>query len=336
MQSNLSEIIDSIIIPSDNNPLLPEFPSDNPKFPATKTYQVNVPGFKSVWLKDESTNPTGTHKDRMAWEVVVSYKEILKQCLKNNSQIPQMSIISSGSAALALQYAFNKYNLPNLKVLFDVNINPRTIQQLKSIGVETYLTDLSIKQLNWQNILELTNNIDGIDITSNKALNSNNVLYDWLSYEIINQTPDYCFIPFGSGGLYENILNIVKKECIHKVKDPRLSADIQKVKKCNFIGAGINNLNSKAATKLYAKFTPYISCNQHWLRFYRLSEYCGKKSDILFLQEKYLDKAIEIANDNQLTFEPSGIAGLGIMLQLQDKIDTSKKMLVVNTGKSKI
>ena len=61
-----------IIVASENDPLRPEFPADDPKFPATPTYQINVPGFSDVWIKDESYNPTGTHKDRMAWEIIVT------------------------------------------------------------------------------------------------------------------------------------------------------------------------------------------------------------------------------------------------------------------------
>ena len=62
-----SEILKSIVVASENNPKKPEFPPNNPKFPATPTYKIKVPRFTNVWLKDESINPTGTHKDRMAW-----------------------------------------------------------------------------------------------------------------------------------------------------------------------------------------------------------------------------------------------------------------------------
>ncbi len=73
------EILDSIKVPSENNPSKPEFPPDRPRFPATPTFKIEVPGFSNVWIKDESVNPTGTHKDRMAWEMVVSYRRLLVQ-----------------------------------------------------------------------------------------------------------------------------------------------------------------------------------------------------------------------------------------------------------------
>jgi len=36
------KILDSIIVRSDNDPSNPEFPADDPKFPATPTYQIEV------------------------------------------------------------------------------------------------------------------------------------------------------------------------------------------------------------------------------------------------------------------------------------------------------
>jgi cysteine synthase len=206
-------ILNSIIIASDNDPNRPEFPADDPKFPATPTYQVHIPGFDNVWIKDESCNPTGTHKDRMAWEIVVTYRDFL--LAKQNGQITNallpMSIISSGSAALAIQTQFIKYNLPNLKVLVDIRTNPVIIESLIKIGCEVYETDLGKKPFNSKDILALTHNEKGFDITSSEALNPNTRFYDWLSYEIINSSPDYCFIPFGTGNLFENILNINRK-----------------------------------------------------------------------------------------------------------------------------
>src|SRR3989338_7237225 len=120
-----STILRSIQVASENDPSKPEFPPDNPKFPATPTYQIKVPGFTNVWLKDESSNPTGTHKDRMAWEIVVTYRDFLlaKKRGQVKSELPAMSIISSGSSAIAIQTQLKKYGLPNLRVLVDANID---------------------------------------------------------------------------------------------------------------------------------------------------------------------------------------------------------------------
>ena len=119
-------ILKSIVVGSENNPNNPEFPPDKPKFPATPTYKIEVPGFSNVWLKDESVNKySGTHKDRFAWEVVVLYRNFLlaKKLGQLKGKLPIFSIISSGSAAIAIGRMLKDYKLPKLKVLADLKIN---------------------------------------------------------------------------------------------------------------------------------------------------------------------------------------------------------------------
>lgn len=330
------KILESIKIGSENDPTHPEFPPDNPKFPATPIYQIKVPGFSNVWLKDESKNPTGTHKDRMAWEIVVTYRDFLlaKKRGTINGDLPQMSLISSGSAAIAVQTMFRKYNLPNLKILVNFDLDSELLSVLKKLGCEVYKTDLSRKPLLWKEILRLTHNPEGFDITSNEALDPTTRFYDWLSYEVINNSPDYCFIPFGTGNLFENILNINRKEVSTKHHDPRFQGEVEKLKDCNFIGATSNNPESKA-DKLYSPHLPFVHFDEQWIRLYRYAGYCGPESGVLSLEEKYLEEAMEIVTEQNIECEYSGIAGLAIMLQMKDKLPKNKKMLIVNTGKAK-
>lgn len=328
-------IYNKIKIASENNPKKPEFPSDNPKFPATPTYRIKVLDFKNIFLKDESYNPTGTHKDRMAWEIIVTYKNFLKSKKEGFlKKLPVMSIISSGSAAFAIQMQLKKYHLPCLKVLVDKNINPKIIFNLKKIGCKIYKTNLSLKKLSWQEILILTKNKEGIDITSNEALDPTNRFYDWLSYEIINNSPDYCFIPFGTGNLYENILNITKKEVCTKIHDPRFKGNINILKKCNFFGA-TTNYNLSLAEKLYSPHLPFVHFNEQWIKLYKSAGFVGHKSDVLIFKEKYLIKAINILESQGVCIEPSGAAGLALFLEMKEKIPKDKKILIVSTGKTK-
>lgn len=330
------EILDSIIVASENDPNRPEFPADNPKFPATPTYQIKVPGFDNVWLKDESENPTGTHKDRMAWEIVVTYRDFLlaKKRGQITGDLPSMSIISSGSAAVAIQSQLNKYKLPNLKVLVDNNLEPEIHEALKNIGCEIFKIDLGKEPFSWKEILKLTDNPDGFDITSSEALDPTTRFYDWLSYEILNNSPEYCFIPFGTGNLYENVLNINKKEVSTQNHDPRFQGDVKILRRCNFLGATTDNPKSKA-DKLYSPHLPFVHYDGQWIRMYRYAGFCGSESDVHLIKEKNLDKAIELAQSQGINFEPSGIGGLALMLQIQDKLPKHKKMLVVSTGKTK-
>jgi len=152
------KILRSIFVASENNPKKPEFPVNNPKFPATPTFKIKVPGFSNVWLKDESVNPTGTHKDRMAWEMVVSYRDFLlaKKRGQLKGALPKLSIISSGSAAIAIQTQLKRYGLPNLKVLADYNLDSEMLKAMKKLGCEIHETGLSTKPFNWKEILIVT------------------------------------------------------------------------------------------------------------------------------------------------------------------------------------
>jgi hypothetical protein len=330
-------ILQSIVVASDNDPLNPEFPPDDPKFPATPTYKIEVPGFSDVWLKDESYNPTGTHKDRMAWEIVVTYRDFLlaKKNGQTHGPLPSMSIISSGSAAVAIQYQLRKYKLPNLKVLVDENISKKHLERIEQLGCEIYKTDLSAKPLQWQEILALTHNPNGFDITSSEALDPTTRFYDWLSYEIINSSPDYCFLPFGSGHLFENILNINKREVSSKTHDPRFRGDVKKLRNCNFMGATTNDPHSKA-DKLYSPHLPFVHYDEQWMKLYRYAGFWGPESNVYVIQEKYLDKALELAQSLGINCEPSGIAGLALLLQIQPDVPKDKKILIVSTGCTRV
>lgn len=329
------KILNSIVVASENDPDQPEFPPGNPKFPATPTYRIKVPGFLNVWLKDESHNKTGTHKDRMAWEMIVTYKEFLKSKKAGKiKELPTLSILSSGSAAFAVQTQLKKYRLPSLHVLMDSQTDKKIVDNLKKAGCKIFFADLGRKTFDWEEILRLTDNENGFDITSNEAYDPTARFYDWLSYEIINNNADYIFVPFGTGQLYENIMNIVKKELSYKVRDPRFQGDMQVLQKTSVLGATTTNPKSKA-DKLFAPFLPFANYSEQWIKFYRFTGLTGEMSQVYNLEEKYLDEAIKIADAQQINCEPSGIAGLGLLLQIENKIPKDKEILIVNTGKTK-
>lgn len=337
LASSEEKILASIIIASENDPNKPEFPPEKPKFPATPIYKIAIPGFSNIWIKDESFNPTGTHKDRMAWEMAVTYRDFL--LAKKNGQfktpLPQMSIISSGSAAIAIQHRLKKHNLPNLKVLVDVKLDPIILKRLEDIGCEVYITDLSRKCLSANEILTLTKNPNGIDITSSDALDPTTRYYDWLSYEVINAQPDYCFIPFGTGNLYENILNVNKRELTTQKHDPRFKGNLKKMASCTFLGAATDNPNSEA-DKLYSPHLPFAHFDDQWITVYTYAGYCGARSNVELVKERYLEEAMRIAREQEIKSEPSGIAGLALMLQMREQLPKGKKMLILNTGCTKL
>lgn len=337
LTSKEEAILQAIKVPSENDPNRPEFPPDSPKFPATPTIPFEVRGFQDVWIKDESLNPTGTHKDRMAWEIVVTYRDFLiaKRFGQLSGKLPHLSLITNGTAGIAVQTMLTKYRLPNLKALVDASLDKKMVKALRQLGCEVYVTDLYRRSFDWRDILSLTHNFEGFDVTSNIGLDPTIRFYDWMSYEIINNSPDYIFVPFGTGNLYENILNINKKEISSMVHDPRFKGDAKRLRHCNFIGATTNNSKSKA-DKLFSPHLPFLHYDEQWIRFYRSAGFCGPYSDVHIVREDLLDKAMESAESQGVKCEPSGIAGLAMMLQMKDTLPRRGKYLIVNTGKTKI
>jgi len=68
---------------------------------------------------------------------------------------------------------------------------------------------------------------------------------------------------------------------------------------------------------------------------YRHAGFCGSKSQVMLIKEKFLDEAMRIAESQGINCEPSGISGLALFLQMKDKIPKNKKILIVNTGKTR-
>lgn len=320
---------DGLYVPSLNDPQKPEFPPRpfyEPRFPASNTFRIEVPGFTNVWLKDESTNPTGTHKARMAWEVLIKVKRY---------NIKEVSIISSGSAAAAIQHFFNLFKVnAKLKVLMDHRISQEIKTSLRKMGCEIFETDLGKQSLTGKDIKELTNNKEGIDITYREILDRfNDNYYDWLSYEVLNENPSYCFVPFGTGDLFVNILIIVEREFNNSIykHDPRFLGDIKKTSQCNFMGATTHDAGSRM-DKLFSYYLPSLDDYQFYINSLIQNDRVGNLSGILDVDENFIEEAMEISRKNSVRCEPSGIAGLALLLQMRDEIPKDEKILIINTG----
>ena len=53
------------------------------------------------------------------------------------------------------------------------------------------------------------------------------------------------------------------------------------------------------------------------------------------INEKYVEEAMNIMSKQNIIFEPSGIAGVVMLLQMKEIIPSDKKILIINTGKTK-
>ena len=352
---------------------IPEFPHYHASFPATPTIPLQLSLFKdskklkdagfskstnhiilqlidnygisgnTLWYKDESINPNGTHKDRMAWEIYLWYDMQIKRQMNTPGRkisLKSLSLISSGSAAYSVQQILRDRGFPNLRVLMDRHTPKKLIDFLREQDCKVYLEDLDLKEYDSNDILSLTDNINGLDLTYSSEFDSNReVYYDWLSYEVLNQNPDWVFVPFGTGELYKNILKRNSKEMDKKISSKRFFGDKKVLMNCNFMGASNNNKSSKMKM-LYSKFqnNTINEVNKNLINSLKEKKHCGGSSSVNIVKEKYLEMAIEVANYFLLNYEPSGISGLGLFFQLIDSNDIiigpNDKIIIINTGKS--
>lgn len=342
--SMLEKWMDTIPVFSHNDPEQPEWhPSPH--------IDLNLSGYGygEVVIKDESANkPLGVFKSRAAWEIT-SYFRTLADSILHGIKIGKhsidkikkqttlkLSLITSGNEGAALAKFFEKYDLPPPNILLDKNISPQIIETLKRLRMNIFLVDLS-KKINGQKILRLTKNIGGIDLTSNKVIESNLIFYDWLVHEAFNEKPDLIFMPYGSGRLMENFLSWQRRtmQNYDVNKDPRLKIEPADVSQISILGAEPLMPNS-SADKLTAPSKPFVTIDKKDIKDFSKLNFTGSESGINKIEEEFLKEAFAIFEENGIVSEPSGAAGLALYLKLfREKFSNivGKKVMIINTGR---
>jgi hypothetical protein len=339
---NLRKILEDIQVPRNgDDPDRPEFPPDSPRFPATPEVVIQNEPFM-LMIKDESWNPTGSHKDRWAWEKLLWYRSEIERALsahgsrKTPVQLRAMSMISSGSAALALQTLLRLHGLPPLRVVMDgTRPPPGVIPKLESIGAVVYRRDLDQAFLKEFDVLDATDNVGGFEITTRDiATPEHECFYDWLVCEILLLRPTYIFVPFGTGDLFTNILAVLANEATAKARDKRLGElspeDLQGI---HVLGATTDNPQTRM-DKLYAKHRPTEDEIDLKRRNLIATGIIGERSAVIPIADSWAVKAAKIARDQNIRTELSGIAGLGLFLSIRAELPLTEKdvVVVVNTG----
>jgi cysteine synthase len=332
--AKMKVITDNIYVPAQETPLNPEFPPDSPRFPATPTIPVEIEG-RVVLVKDESKNPTGTHKDRWAWEMIVRYKnwfEKQESDLGSNLRVPRYSMISSGSAAIALQSLLRTRLLPDLRVVMDLKrTDDRIISRLESLGAKTYLVNLDDHPLSQAEVLAITDNVDGYDVTPRHADEPfDNRYYDWLAYELLNEHPRHIYVPFGAGGLFANVIYVIHAERMGR-RDPRLQIDPSELVGVNVYGATSEDPQTRMHM-LYARFRPTRSgIDQAVADFIKMGT-LGERSGIFAVTDDEARHVSSALPGCGIRTDLSGVAGLALYVAKAPSVPPGEKILVVNTG----
>ncbi len=320
----------------------PEFPLFNRRWPATSTSPITVAQWQ-VLLKDESECPTGTFKDRAAHEIILRvYRDELKIARKNGRLwAPQpLSLISAGSMAVALQHICIQLRLPDVRVLMDLNTarqDPDIIMLLQALGARVYLHALSQKELSEEDVLTITKNPNGIDVTTRSL---GQILdfhyYDWCCHEILDCKPRHIFVPVGNGDLFANLISVIADLRLGK-SDRRFVGGTDYLRNINVYGATTNERLTRM-TKLYAPFRPALPAIKTRLAEYKREGILGAESGIYPIDDCWADEALSELRRAKphIQTELSAVAGLALFLNCKHSIPVGERVLVVNTGRVSI
>lgn len=323
-----------------------------PEWKPTPIFPLNLGsiGYEQVFVKDESDsscNPTGTVKDRAAWEMAKLYRDFSRTllgqlrdnylCLAEVEKIdiPRISIITAGNEGIALARCFEKYRLPKPKAIVDAKISTNTLKILHSEYLEVYPVDLSKTALSRQQMKEITRNDSGMDLTSMRSFQPSEIFYDWHVHEAFNFQPDDIFLPYGSGRLFENYLAWQCKSIRNshaKTPDPRLNCSIEKISKMNLTAAEPSHPHS-IADKLSSPFKPFKGMDSTDISDQKSFRMTGEHTRVDLVPEEFLLEAKKILNEAGIMAEYSGAAGLALFLYVNHgKPKTDRKTLIINTG----
>lgn len=274
------------------------------------TVRMSCRGFEVDVIDEATNNPeTHTHKDRLARAIVDFYREQLLGGLR-------LSIITAGSSGCAIQVLLRKHGFSNLNCLVDRRYTSETdLELMEDLGCNLFYTDLDRKALSPDEILSLTSNPDGEDITCQSFLAYLDFAKMVFGFGGALDTPTHVFVPLGSGALYTDCSNV------SVLKGGPL-----------VVGATTTNPGSKA-NKVYSSFNPFHTRIAH------------RRAPTVEFTEVALGEATDLFSSYNVDHELSAAAGMAAFItaveddRFREGLDldpNASKVCVVSTGKLQV
>ncbi|MEM0451609.1 MAG: threonine synthase [Nitrososphaerota archaeon] len=284
-------------------------------------------GLRHLYIKNESTNPTGAFTDRGA--------TLLVSLLYENN-INNLTCISSGNLGVSLA-AYSTTAGISCKVYFKIGVEQVKILQALSYNAEIYFT----------NNLTLTEDIlrrEVKDASSYIVSSSNPLLlegYKTIAYEIMEDlnwsSPDWIILPVGSGANMTSIWKGIKElEMLDLLqeKTPRLIGG--QIKSCAPIAVSyFKGLEEVEATTLKDVGFPDIADpNPPWgfTVLKAIRELGGKM--VTVSEEEVLHALKLMAKYEGLLVEPASAVGLATLIKSLDEgyIKRDEEIILIITG----
>ncbi|HKR06877.1 MAG TPA: hypothetical protein VJY62_19735 [Bacteroidia bacterium] len=226
--------------------------------------------FKNVYIKDESTLPTGHFNDREAIDIFNIYRSLIEKNLLQKTALPVLSTVFKCKLAFSLQYFLSSFGMAPLRVLCKESERADG-GKLEKIGcvVQYDYSDVNFNKLTTTEVLDLTFNRNGYYIKDQEyfaenKLTNKNALYE----ELFNSYADFLYIPFCTSG---DMLKSLTRKRNELKRNPEAckskKIDLSRLSKLQIIGAReekatvINHVEDKSVivtSKKYHSFAKII------------------------------------------------------------------------------
>ncbi len=229
------------------------------------------------------------------------------------------------------------FGLPPIHALIEEGASEKKVAELQRNNVIVHHGRLH-RPLSSDEILRMTRNPRGIDLTNGRFSHEvTRNYYDWLSFEILNQRPNYVIVPYGTGDLYDNILHHYRSVLLSHSSDPRLRSTRRVSSGLHVIG--ITAEQGSPADKLTAPHLPgssleeYRSLKANEVTQHMRAGVIGDHSGIHYVRDTDLYRAKQLADRIGLKAEYSALAGIAWLLRNGNTIPSGSRVVIVSTGK---
>jgi hypothetical protein len=283
---------------------------------------------KNVKVCYEGNNLTGTHKDRLSMFTLKNYYiPLIENQLKDPNEefvlLPVISTLSSGSGIYSLSTYCDIFGLPQPHSIVDSHIDKSYLYELCTNRSAFYPMSLN-SFIETTQVQTVTENPGGFDLINAEEINGNPMseAYEELARTVLNENPDFVFVPFGSGSLFNTLLTYAEgydhKVSIIAVKSAQEQSALSK----------LDHLGTEHPAQSFKD--DYANT--------------GDYTDVIGITDyEFLDAQIKY-DEVRLPTEPSGSASLAGYMQIkqtlngegQPIISDRDKVIVVNTGKCKV
>jgi threonine synthase len=266
----------------------------------------NYFGIKNLWVKDESANPLGTHKDRKSLTVV---RKAMR--LAASSRPEAFCILTAGNAGLSLARFASSSSIPVIAFIGEENTSSLLKTELESACERVVRLDLNGHEWNSQELCDIAGATLGrrvLDVT-NGVIEPYSAIVSEICLLHPERQPDVIVMPVGCGELFLGVELGLKR---HGLK-ARL--------------VGVTTPEHSMADKLYARWRPHgnhvteLTLNGSPHRLFNLSD-----------ESLLLDTYDWLRLTNLVKCEPSSAAAFTALFEVRTQLKPDEKVMVINTG----